>query len=304
LSSKAAVSRAQFEPWAVAAGASLRALDPNGGSQVDLSAVAKGRGVKKVDLASMERDGILLPIKGGFAVKIRSDRSGSDRRRRWTLAHELAHTLFYEAPSASSIPRRTWPRDLDNTIDEEAACNLAAEYLLIPPVVGLENEPQAHPSMVSLRNVSETYGVSLHAAARAIAERGATQLVVIAVRRSEGESNYRVEWTVGPRGLGVFPNMRLHTGSLELARCFSGRAGFASGPLSARIGEIELFVRDAEFASIQAGRRAALLVNYQSDRDIEARRNNPVGDLESQLLLWDDEHVEPQLSLSVGGKVA
>src|SRR5205085_1418955 len=53
--------------------------------------------VLDVEHRPMIPEGVLSPVQGGFKIYLQSNFTdqGTKRRRRFTLAHELAHTFFY-----------------------------------------------------------------------------------------------------------------------------------------------------------------------------------------------------------------
>ena len=103
--------------------------------------------------------GRLIPVSGGFRAhlsparvarpKVRGPESlplgeGAlassaqlrlDRRSRFTLAHEIGHTLFYHAPTPTEIPHRLVPAGSPTSAEyrrEEGLCHDFARALLIP----------------------------------------------------------------------------------------------------------------------------------------------------------------------------
>ena len=50
--------------------------------------------VKRVELARLSRDGMLIPVQGGFIIKINSLKPLV--RQNFTCAHEIGHTFFYD----------------------------------------------------------------------------------------------------------------------------------------------------------------------------------------------------------------
>jgi hypothetical protein len=107
-------------------------------------------------------DGRLEPksttFAGGFRLTVK--KSLSDPRLRFTIAHEVCHTFFYEfVPEMKFVPH-----DVDQ--DEERLCNFGAAELLMP-MESVQRDAAALPvSMKSLESLARTYGVSLEAMLR------------------------------------------------------------------------------------------------------------------------------------------
>jgi hypothetical protein len=72
----------------------------------------------------MHKDGRIRPSADGFTVEIAPSPL---KRQRFTLAHEIGHTYFYDLKS--SPPQRIL---YDDSKDEETFCNLFATEILMP----------------------------------------------------------------------------------------------------------------------------------------------------------------------------
>ncbi len=98
-------------------------------------------------LGARYEDGFRLATKPGMAAA----------RRRFTVAHELCHTFFYEL--APEVKFR------GHAIDdlEERLCNYGASELLIPNDDLKERMQGKKPSLFTLREIAKDYGVSMEA---------------------------------------------------------------------------------------------------------------------------------------------
>jgi Zn-dependent peptidase ImmA (M78 family) len=100
------------------------------GVPVDLLAVCEQVGVI-VEEREMIPEAAMQVAAGSFRICIQSnfaDFPGAALRRRFSLAHELGHILFYEQQAGALRPRRDAPRG-DGL---EAACHQAASMILVP----------------------------------------------------------------------------------------------------------------------------------------------------------------------------
>jgi len=105
----------------------------------DLKCIGDLRGIVEYEFkAPLASEGTIVPLSGGgFSVSVaRSERS---RRARYTLAHEIAHTFFYDLNCKP--PERLTPYNPSKTATEEARratrleerfCDAFAEELLFP----------------------------------------------------------------------------------------------------------------------------------------------------------------------------
>src|SRR5689334_998201 len=102
-----------------------RALGTHGA--VDLARVAQARSVHTIELRPLLAEGCLIPDARGFTVQVNhSERAKiypatttlKDRelttRQRFTIAHEIAHTLVYDL---SCTPPREHPGTLQTILD-------------------------------------------------------------------------------------------------------------------------------------------------------------------------------------------
>lgn len=101
----------------------------DGSIPVHLSALFKWANIRRVVPEEMPLDGALRRLtNGNFDIVVRE--SASSTRRRFSVAHELGHVLFYHhAPlskAAQAAARRRAPAE------EERLCNIVAEELLMP----------------------------------------------------------------------------------------------------------------------------------------------------------------------------
>jgi hypothetical protein len=126
-------------------------LEFGGGLPVNLLAIAKVCGVKALEFQTLLVDGATSVRADGFAIYIKCDvgdeqaltdairMDGTGRslptdirnRARFTIAHEIAHTFFYDmskTPPVSKVDVRT-PATLRSL---ETACSLAASSMLLP----------------------------------------------------------------------------------------------------------------------------------------------------------------------------
>jgi len=124
--------------------------------------------VRRVRLEATLLEGGLVPLPDGrFDILLREDRS--PRRRRFTLAHELGHLLFYRfAPVSKEAQRRDRRRAPE---EEERLCNVAAEELLMPQlhIEAMTRSLAWRDAARAVLAVSEDCDVSIEAAVLRVA---------------------------------------------------------------------------------------------------------------------------------------
>ncbi len=156
--------------------------------------------------------GLLLPRDTpGFdvLVPVRTARSDAVERRRlrFTLAHELAHTFFFDRRSTPHRRPERW------TEREEHFCNALASHLLVPRDVLSDARFSADLAL----DVRDRYDVSLHAASLAVAE-STPGTFIGGVQMKDHPTKglaLRLAWSAGT--VFVPANARLRSAIAELA---------------------------------------------------------------------------------------
>jgi len=117
----------------------------------------------------MTKDGRLSVAQDGFRLEVRA---GPKTRTRFTLAHELGHTIFYDLDS--SPPRRMLHGEAPR--DEESFCNLVASEILMPADMVGPHIQKHHPKdigaspITTIVGLAEVFKVSAGAMARRLVE--------------------------------------------------------------------------------------------------------------------------------------
>ena len=97
--------------------------------------LAKMRGIAGIVDVELENDGLLLSLEGGGYI-VHLNRRHSENRKRFTLAHEIGHTLLFDTEAAVKECQRA-VKLAEQLVtcdpgDEEGLCNVAAIELLMP----------------------------------------------------------------------------------------------------------------------------------------------------------------------------
>ena len=180
-----------------------------------------------MEIAVMPRDEVpnarLVPSKSG--VRIEFNPGQPPARTRFSVAHELAHTLFPDHNEA--IRNRGQPQGDDWQL--ELLCNVAAAEFLMPigTAWDLEDEPIDVEHLVRLRNQFE---VSTEAMFLRIAKLTRQRCAVFAAARASEESEepeFRIDYTVPSLSWQIsIPEGFKVTGPTALAECTA--VGFTS----------------------------------------------------------------------------
>jgi len=190
------------------------------GPPFDLAALASYQGfqVTSVDGLSPGQDACIMP--GQIALNIQKPR----RRQRYSLAHEIVHTLFpdykEQLRKAGALYREestTRSALLDPSEEElEELCQIGAAELLLPRFAF---EPELHRHGVSLATIiklSENFDASLEATARRVVELNTDPLVVAFLGADQSASG------AVPSGRDYSPFVRLRVNRVAISPLASG----------------------------------------------------------------------------------
>src|SRR5713226_3951599 len=139
---------------------------------IEIRRLAGLRKVISISERSLDCDGMIsLTDSGAYIIEVNKDHPKT--RQRFTIAHEIGHTFFFE--SDDSVRRRYRIRDsglesLSRSSQEEYFCNYAAAALLMPYHQFGSLIRQTGPSANSLRKLGRSFDVSLQAVARRAAQ--------------------------------------------------------------------------------------------------------------------------------------
>lgn len=173
--------------------------------QLETPLILEQQRIKAVRRIKLPVDGRVFWEKDGYVIEINS--GAYPARQNFTLAHEIAHTLFlpYEDyPHASSKQREAASQD-DGGRREEWLCNMAAGQLLMP-------EPLLHPrvrawglSVSVLRKVAYEFGVSLPVAAIRVAETSPWPVCIAGWQNDQDvDGEILVNWSYASENAGIF----------------------------------------------------------------------------------------------------
>ena len=137
----------------------LRQAVGNSGRVRDFEQFLKLRKVQLVPSNNLRCDGYIQPqgrsSSEGFTMLVNKKLPQS--RIRFTIAHEICHTIFYEiVPELKFVCHQTDPV-------EERLCDFGAATLLMPKDDIVRATHGVTPSMVVLEKLAEHYGVSFEA---------------------------------------------------------------------------------------------------------------------------------------------
>ena len=145
---------------------------------IDVFALAKHRRVLEVKFLDMLPDGGLVPVSGGFELYVRdSQESVADfggkspmpiltPRQRFTIAHEVAHTFFFDLSTSPPVELNGLPR----LPVLERVCNRIAADMLVPGGLLRATLRQLHSiSATTVSELAKQFDVSVQMMVRRLA---------------------------------------------------------------------------------------------------------------------------------------
>lgn len=185
-------------------------------------------------------DARLVPEDGGGTV-IEYNPNRPDSRIRFSIAHEIAHTLFPDHRDAVRN-RSTKPVPADEH-EVEMLCNMAAAELLMPalPEAGLEKTPL---TMANLNHIRKRYAVSTEAALLRMADLTVSPATIFMASRTGcgDRPSYRIDYVKASRGSRPLLSRESDVSKISvLAECSAvGYTRTWSGRLNGRSGTVDL----------------------------------------------------------------
>jgi len=135
---------------------------------VNINSILAFRHVNVCTVMKMYKDGRIRPSTDGFTIEIAPS---PQKRQRFTLAHEIGHTYFYDLKL--SPPQRIL---YDDSQDEETFCNLFASEVLMPAhmvqaeLKQLESNDDKLSPLDYFERLARKFNVSIEAMTRRLIE--------------------------------------------------------------------------------------------------------------------------------------
>jgi hypothetical protein len=129
---------------------------------IDPTQLAELCGVLGIEHRPMIPEGVLTPVEGGFRIYLQSNfaqQRDVSPRQRFTVAHELAHTFYYEL--SGGIPKQAKGSPRGSAL--ERLCHIGAGRILIPDVL-LKREIEARGEVTSVEailDLAKVFNVSV-----------------------------------------------------------------------------------------------------------------------------------------------
>jgi hypothetical protein len=204
---------------------------------VDLERIAAGLGVDSVRAAELVEDGRLERRAGRIEILVRRDRSIA--RRRFTLAHELAHLVL-----GSPGPDGHGP-----SVREERRCDEVAAALLLPRAWVAATYGGRPQTLATVRSLARDAGVSVSTAVTRLDEVLGWKRALLRFRRQDGRWRFLGACAVPAPAAGTIRSAPGTSAALDSIAARSGRDTDATVP----VGLFDTVVEIAAEVSVRAG---------------------------------------------------
>jgi hypothetical protein len=164
---------------------------------IRLSRLAPLRNVVDISRKPLNCDGIISANPAGSYL-IQVNRDHPESRRRFTIAHEIGHTFFFDVDQ--SIRQRVRDSKLDRvdrSNGEETLCNYAGAEILMPHRQFGSLIRDSGPGSEVLIRLARTFNVSVQAVSRRTVQLLPYKLIVIFWEYDPSEDGYLSKWTTG-----------------------------------------------------------------------------------------------------------
>lgn len=176
------------------------------------------RKIKKIEyVGSLKEDGVLVNDKDGFRLKIREElRENVVNRFRFTIAHEIGHTFFFDISGDGPVRRKVF--SADEYLVEEKLCDTFAANFLLPHsllrnkfqefVHGKVGEEYQKAVVFSFLSLQSLFEVSLRTLLIRMSDLLLLNGVVLYCRwvakegfSGSGEMHWRIVWNIKPQNV-------------------------------------------------------------------------------------------------------
>ncbi|MBS0338568.1 MAG: ImmA/IrrE family metallo-endopeptidase [Proteobacteria bacterium] len=183
-----------YDQWSAANKAIARAFPdlPNAAPPIDLKALARRRGVRDVVYGELSEDGHIVESQGGNYIIVLNS-AHPESRQRFTIAHEIAHTFFFEALG------KEYRDPIDEVAhqhydEEEKVCDYIATRLLLPNESFTSILKSEGFGAAAIATVSQKFRISLRATARRLVAEAPVQVAAYFWEEDVESGNFIVRW--------------------------------------------------------------------------------------------------------------
>ena len=159
-------------------------------------------------------DARTVPVPGGLRIEFNPNRPHG--RMRYSVAHEIAHTLF---PDCAENVRNRDPASTsrDDDWQLELLCNIGAAELLMPTgYTDLENEGVDIDNLLSLRRKFDVSTEAILIRMAKLTGRGCAIFTAARIGQNDGPPTFRIDYSIPSRtwDINIPANFRVESSSV------------------------------------------------------------------------------------------
>ena len=173
---------------------------------ISVHALAPYRGIKEIIESPLTIDAYISREEDGYRIYVNAEQPFT--RRRFSIAHEIAHTFSYEVEASEEGLPQSSQRTLRIDSEEELLCNKAAAEILMPYKFFRAQVNQRYMRANSICELAKLFQVSTQAAAIRYCELTDRRFLLLAFKAREHQEQGKVlalDWWSKPDSVRVIP---------------------------------------------------------------------------------------------------
>ena len=196
---------------------------------IDPFHLATFRRVKQIVNTELAFDGVIsLTSSGDYVIQLSSELT--EERRRFTVAHEIGHTLFFDLEDRVSSRFRVVDSHIESfhpDSGEERICNLVAEEILMPSAHFLSRIQLFPPIASTILQLSKEFKTSIHATSHRAVQLSPYKLIICMWEYKANMNLYETVWVVrNGHYKGAAQEKFIVTDDQPIFRAFNAKTGF------------------------------------------------------------------------------
>lgn len=167
---------------------------------IDPFRLALHRKVKEIISADIKADGeISLTSDSSYVIHLNAKHP--ETRKRFTVGHEIGHTLFFDLEGQTGSRFRVVDAGVDSLLPdwgEEYLCNVASAEILMPFISFSARMRNLPPTTKTILQLSKEFNISLQATARRVVQLSSFKLMVCMWEYKPAVNCYETLWVAKP----------------------------------------------------------------------------------------------------------
>ncbi len=163
---------------------------------IDPFHLATLRSIKHIIPAEIEFDGVIsLTSSGDYIIQLNDNLS--ETKKRFTVAHEIGHTFFFDLEDQVNSRFRVEDSGVETLhpdFEEERICNLAAEEILMPSAQFSSRLQQLPPLASTILQLSREFKTTIHTTSLRVVQLSDYKLIICMWKYRASMNLYETVW--------------------------------------------------------------------------------------------------------------